>query len=301
MNVLITGGTGFIGTALQNYILSQGGTVHYLTKKSNKIVTTTHVKGFLWDTTNKYIDPKAFEGIDCIVNLAGKSINCPWTTKNKNAILSSRINASQTLFEYLEKNNHSIRQIVHASAIGIYPSSINRCYTEDETHINPEFLGKVCKNWEAENRKFETLDITNTFIRIGMVLSKDGGALPEMTNLVKKGIGKKMGSGKQMYSWIHREDLIRMIYFLLHKKLGGIFNAVSSQPITQQKLNTSLADHFNKSFIVPKIPEFLFKTVLGERSALILDSQKVSSEKISNKGFVFDFLDIHSALINIYK
>lgn len=301
MKVLITGGTGFIGSILQTYLLHYGCTVHYLTKSPDKIVTNDNVKGFLWDTNKKHIDPKAFDGVDCIVNLAGKSINCKWNEKNKAGILQSRLHASQTLYDYLKNNKHSIRQIVNASAIGIYTSSYHKLYTEDENNFNQEFLGEVCVAWEKANQRFESIGINTAIIRIGLVLSRDNGALPEMTQLVKYGIGRKMGSGQQMYSWIHIDDLIRMIYFLMENDLGGVYNAVSPSPITQETLNSAIAKQQNSSFIIPTIPQILFKLGLGERSALILDSQKVSSKKISEKGFVFDFIDIHSALRNIYK
>lgn len=301
MKVLITGATGFIGSDLKSYLIENGHVVHYLTNNSKKIIQKKNEKGFLWDTKSKTIDALAFEGVDVIINLAGKTINCPWTEKNKKEILSSRISSSQILYDFLSKHPHNVKQIIHAAAIGIYPSSINREYTEEETHVNPEFLGTVCKAWEEENRKFSNLHLINTFVRIGLVLSKDKGALPEITNLVKKGIGKSMGSGKQIYSWIHKQDLIRMVYFLAQNGIDGVYNAVSDNPITQKELNESIAKQLQKKFWFSNIPESLFKIALGERSALILDSTKVDNSKIKSKGFQFDFQTIDEALENIYK
>lgn len=300
MKVLITGGTGFIGSALKSYFLTKGYTVHYLTKDPTKIVRKSDVKGFLWDTEKFEIDPEAFDGVDCIVNLAGKSINSKWNKRNKNKILFSRVNSSKTLFQFLEKNTHQVKHILSASAIGIYPSSFQQEFTEDETQINPKFLGQVCREWEFENNKFQKLGIQTSIIRIGMVLSKNQGALPEMAQLVCRGIGKKMGSGKQIYSWIHREDLVRMMYFILNNKIEGTFNAVSDQPVEQTKFHTLLAQRMNKKFIISRIPALVFRLMIGERSTLILDSHRVSNTKIKSAGFTFNYASLEEALEEIY-
>lgn len=300
MKILITGGTGFIGTELTNYLISKNYIVHILSNNPSKVTESERLKAFYWNVKSKEIDSKAFDGVTCVINLAGKSINCVWNKANKAKILQSRIDASQTLFNFLSKNQHQVKQIVNASAIGIYKSSLTKIYKEDSVDYNPEFLGEVCVEWEKNNQKFSELGIKTSFVRIGLVLDKTRGALTEFTRLVKFGVGKKMGSGNQIYSWIHIHDLVRMIHFILQENLEGVFNAVSSHPVTQQQLNITLANHFNKSFILTKLPEWLFKVALSERSALILDSQNVSNSKIISNSFLFKYDKIKNAIESLY-
>lgn len=301
MKVLITGGTGFIGVKLKNTLVEKGYQVHVLVRDVSKYSSSLQVKYFGWNTQSLTIDSNAFEGVEAIINLAGKNINCRWNTKNKQEILESRLRASKTLYNFLSTNSHQVKHILHASAIGIYPSSFHNQYDESQDEFNNAFLGSICQKWEKVNTSFEQLGIKNAFVRIGLVLDSKQGALPEMKKLVAFGIGNRLGTGKQYYSWIHQADLVRLMLHIVENQLEGIYNGVSSEPVTQFEFNNELAFVLKKSFWIPQIPSLLFKIGLGERSQLLLDSQYVMNQKILDSGFTFQFTNVQAALKEIFK
>lgn len=301
MKVLITGGTGFIGVKLKNTLVEKGYQVHVLVRDVSKYSSSLQVKYFEWNTQSLTIDSNAFEGVEAIINLAGKNINCRWNTKNKQEILESRLRASKTLYNFLSTNSHQVKHILHASAIGIYPSSFHNQYDESQDEFNNAFLGSICQKWEKVNTSFEQLGIKNAFVRIGLVLDSKQGALPEMKKLVAFGIGNRLGTGKQYYSWIHQADLVRLMLHIVENQLEGIYNGVSSEPVTQFEFNNELALVLKKKFWIPQIPTLLFKIGLGERSQLLLDSQYVMNQKILDSGYTFQFTNVQAALKDIYK
>lgn len=301
MKVLITGGTGFIGVKLKNTLVEKGYQVHVLVRDVSKYSSSLQVKYFEWNTQSLTIDSNAFEGVEAIINLAGKNINCRWNTKNKQEILESRLRASKTLYNFLSTNSHQVKHILHASAIGIYPSSFHNQYDESQDEFNNAFLGSICQKWEKVNTSFEQLGIKNAFVRIGLVLDSKQGALPEMKKLVAFGIGNRLGTGKQYYSWIHQADLVRLMLHIVENQLEGIYNGVSSEPVTQFEFNNELALVLKKKFWIPQIPTLLFKIGLGERSQLLLDSQYVMNQKILDSGYTFQFTNVQAALKDIFK
>ena len=301
MKVLITGGTGFIGVKLKNTLVEKGYQVHVLVRDVSKYSSSLQVKYFEWNTQSLTIDSNAFEGVEAIINLAGKNINCRWNTKNKQEILESRLRASKTLYNFLSTNSHQVKHILHASAIGIYPSSFHNQYDESQDEFNNAFLGSICQKWEKVNTSFEQLGIKNAFVRIGLVLDSKHGALPEMKKLVSFGIGNRLGTGKQYYSWIHQADLVRLMLHIVENQLEGVYNGVASEPITQFEFNNELALVLKKKFWIPQIPTLLFKIGLGERSQLLLDSQYVMNKKILDSGYTFQFTNVQAALKEIFK
>lgn len=301
MKVLITGGTGFIGVKLKNTLVEKGYQVHVLVRDVSKYSSSLQVKYFEWNTQSLTIDSNAFEGVEAIINLAGKNINCRWNTKNKQEILESRLRASKTLYNFLSTNSHQVKHILHASAIGIYPSSFHNQYDESQDEFNNAFLGSICQKWEKVNTSFEQLGIKNAFVRIGLVLDSKQGALPEMKKLVAFGIGNRLGTGKQYYSWIHQADLVRLMLHIVENQLEGVYNGVASDPITQFEFNNELALVLKKKFWIPQIPTLLFKIGLGERSQLLLDSQYVMNQKILDSGYTFQFTNVQAALKDIFK
>lgn len=301
MKVLITGGTGFIGVKLKNTLVEKGYQVHVLVRDVSKYSSSLQVKYFEWNTQSLTIDSNAFEGVEAIINLAGKNINCRWNTKNKQEILESRLRASKTLYNFLSAKPHQVKHILHASAIGIYPSSFHNQYDESQDEFNNAFLGSICQKWEKVNTSFEQLGIKNAFVRIGLVLDSKQGALPEMKKLVAFGIGNRLGTGKQYYSWIHQADLVRLMLHIVENQLEGVYNGVASDPITQFEFNNELALVLKKKFWIPQIPTLLFKIGLGERSQLLLDSQYVMNQKILDSGYTFQFTNVQAALKDIYK
>lgn len=301
MRVLITGATGFVGSALTYHFLKNDIEVFYLTTSRNKIFNKPNCHGFYWNPKTNEIDPKCIEGVDYIFNLSGKSISCRWNSKNKKEILQSRINSSEVLFHLLSKSQHNVKKVISASAIGIYQNNFELIQTEESTNFNSNFLGEVCQLWEAENIKFNELGIETLIVRFGLVLSDKEGALPEFSNTIKKYIGSPLGSGKQWYSWIHIHDLLAILVFGMKENITGIVNAVAPNPEKQKDFILILANILKKPLFLPRIPTYVLKLILGEMHYLITDSQRIESDKLSKLGFVFKFPMLREAFKDLYK
>lgn len=301
MKILITGATGLIGTELVALLLQNGVTVHYLTTSKKKIETQPNYHGFYWNPNQGIIDENALMGVGSIIHLAGATISKGWTAKYKQEIIESRILSSNVLFKALKAHPNEVKQIVSASATGIYPTNFTKLYTEDETDVDESFLGKVVMKWEESINKFKLLNIKVAKIRIGLVLSDKGGALPEMLKPIKIGIGSPFGSGKQVQSWIHIHDLVEMYFYAVQNELDGVFNAVAPNPVTNKKLTQEIASVVNKPLFMPNIPKFFMALILGEMHTILFASQNVSSEKIESEGFVFKYKQLDKALKNILE
>ncbi|WP_432670022.1 TIGR01777 family oxidoreductase [Flavobacterium sp. SM2513] len=301
MKILITGATGLIGTELVALLLQNGVSIHYLTTSKKKIESQPNYRGFYWNPDQGIIDENALMGVDSIIHLAGASIAKRWTSKYKQEIIESRILSSNVLFKAIKDNPNSVKQIVSASAIGIYPENLTKLYTEDETDVDESFLGKVVMKWEESVNKFKLLNIKVAKIRTGLVLSEKGGALPEMVKPIQMGIGSPFGSGKQMQSWIHLHDLVAMYFYAVDNELDGVYNAVAPNPVTNKKLTQEIATVLKKPLFMPNIPKFLMKLILGDMHVILFASQNVSSKKIEEAGFKFEFKLIDKALKNVLE
>lgn len=302
MKILITGATGLVGSQIVNQCLRQNIAVHYLTTSKEKLVNSKEYQGYLWNPDTSEIDIRCFNDVSAIINLSGASISKRWTSRYKKRIRSSRINSLKTLAHGLEKIDHSgISFLVSASAIGYYPNSLSNFYSEDEKSVDESFLGQTVLAWEAEADSLRKFGFKISKIRIGLVLSEDGGALQEIEKPIKNYVGAAFGSGEQWQSWIHLSDLARMFLFVIEKDLDGVYNGVAPNPVTNNKLVREVAEALNKPLILPNIPEFFMKLILGEMSYLLFASQRVSSKKIEDKGFDFTYQNINKALAAIYS
>lgn len=301
MKILISGATGLVGSEIVRLYKARKIHVNYLTTSKNKIVSETHFQGFYWNPDTGEIDMKCLEGVTAIINLAGASISKRWTPKYKKQVLSSRINTLRTLRTALEKSDSSnIINFVSASAIGIYPNSLSDFYAEDEQKIDDSFLGEVVSAWEKEIDQLEAFNFNLAKIRIGLVMSSKGGALPQMAKPIRYGVGATFGSGLQWQSWIHNKDLARMFLFITEHGLQGVFNGVGPNPVSNAKLVKEIARVLKRPLFLPNIPKIVMKTILGEMSYLLFTSQRVSSKKIEEEGFIFNYPNIGSALEDIY-
>ncbi|WP_297692664.1 TIGR01777 family oxidoreductase [uncultured Eudoraea sp.] len=302
MKVLIAGATGLIGKAITDLCREKGISVNYLTTDRSKIKNENNYQGFYWEPEKNKLDANCFEGVTAIINLAGAGIAGKWTKSYKKQILSSRIDSLSTLYSAIKNLNTKERiTFISASAIGIYPNSLTDFYTEKETTVDASFLGEVSEMWEKEMDKFKELNCTVAKIRIGLVLSSEGGALPNIENAVRKYLGASFGSGEQWQSWIHVNDIARMFVFTMENNLSGVYNGVAPNPVTNRKMVKELAKVLNKPLFLPNIPQFAMRLILGEMSYLLFVSQRVSSKKIEKEGFNFEFNNICRALENIYS
>lgn len=301
MRVLITGATGLVGQAIVKVLHQKGIPVNYLTTSKEKITSTEDFRGFYWNPSKDEIDLDCFDNVQAVINLAGTNIAKRWTPDHRRKVLSSRINSLQTLKKGLEQsNNKEVECLISASAIGIYPNSISEYYDENETKVDDGFLGEVVQKWEAEADTFEELNIDVAKIRIGLVLSKDSGALPRMAMPIKNFVGAPLGSGEQWQSWIHIDDLAQIFVFAVENNLKGIYNGVAPNPVTNTKMTKELAKIMERPLWLPNVPAFLLKTFLGKMSTLVLASQRVSSKKIEEEGFSFQYVNICQAFKNLY-
>ena len=301
MTILITGATGLVGQELVQLLLKNGHVVHYLSTSKNKIVTKETYKGFYWNPKTAEIDASSLTNVEAIVHLAGATVSNKWTKAYKQEIIESRVLSTRLLFETLQKNKNQVKQIVSASAIGIYPDSLTNIYHETDLAIDASFLGNVVKQWENEVSQFEKLPIEVAKIRIGLVLAKDGGALQEMVKPIKFGVGAAFGSGQQYQSWIHLHDLAAIFSHVIENKCSGIYNAVSPHPVTNEVLTKAIAKTLDKPLFLPNIPKFVMKLILGEMHMLLFSSQHVSCRKLLDENFQFKFASLDKALHDLLK
>ncbi|GGD09149.1 TIGR01777 family oxidoreductase [Hyunsoonleella pacifica] len=299
MRVLITGATGLVGQEIVKLCHEREIKVNYLTTRKSKISKDDNYQGFHWNIKAQDIDTNCFKNVDAIIHLAGASISKRWTDSYKKEIIDSRVESTRLLIHSLKGESHTVKQIVSASAIGIYPDSLTKYYDRTNEEVNSSFLGKVVSAWENEVDGFSGLDIKVSKIRIGLVLSSKGGALKEIIKPIKIGAGAAFGSGKQWQSWVHIQDLASMFLFVLENKLQGVFNGVAPNPVTNAELTKAASKVLKKPFFLPNVPKFLMKFVLGEMYIILFESQRVSSKDIEQKGFEFKFHHLQPALVDL--
>lgn len=294
--VLITGATGLVGSELVKQFHQDGIAVNYLTTSKEKIENTDKYKGFYWNPKKDEIDVQAFDGVTAVINLAGASIAKRWTTKYKKAILESRVESMNLLYETLQKIDHNIIHFISASGVSIYPNSKTKLYSEEDESVDDTFLAEVVVAWEAAAAQFKNLGMEVSKVRTGMVLAKEEGALTQMIKPIKLGVGAPLGSGEQWQSWIHIEDIAGIYLFLLKNQLEGKYNAVAPNPVQNKKMTKLIASKLDSPLWLPNIPAFAMKLLLGEMSILVLEGQLVSSHKIEQLGYQFKFYNLENAL-----
>lgn len=297
--ILITGGSGLIGTRLSEMLIDQGYEVAHLSRNTRPY---SHYKTFKWNLERHFIDENVLSYADYIINLAGASVaEGKWTKERKREILESRVKSTQLLRECLDKTDHHVKAFLSASAIGIYGDSGNHLVTEESSY-GDDFLAQVCKQWEAAAWEVHELGIRTVIFRMGMVLSTKGGALPQIAKPVKLMAGAPLGSGQQYMSWIHIDDLCRLyIQAIEEPQFQGVYNAVSPNPVTNEEFTRALAHVMHRPLTGLKVPAAGLKLVLGEMSEVMLESQRVSANKLMQTGFTFEYQTILQALESFYQ
>jgi len=303
MKVLITGATGVVGKGLIEHLVQKQFQIHFLTTRKNQLQSIKNAKGFYWNPKENQIDTACFLGVDRIIHLAGATVSKRWTKSYKALIHSSRISSTQLLLKGLQscKGEHRVTQLVSASAIGIYPSDFDKVVTEEDAVVPTTFMQKVVFDWEKEVAAFQAEGLNVAKIRIGLVLSKQGGVLGTLKIPVYFGLGAAFGNGKQGQSWIHLEDLVGIFSKALHDQWDGVFNAVAPHPVTQSQLMAALSRALKRPYFLPSIPSFLIKLGAGEMSDLVLDSHWVSAQKVHDSGFDFHFPTLEEAMNNLLR
>lgn len=296
MRVLIAGATGLVGKELVKLCHEKDIKVHYLTTSKSKIKDFENYKGFYWDPSKGVIDPKAFENITAVINLAGASISNRWTAANQKEIYSSRIDSANLIYETLSSHTNLVTHYISASAVGIYPPSYTAMYTEDSDVVDDSFLGNVVKDWEAAANQFKELGMRVATIRTGVVLDEEEGAFPKLVQPIKMGVGSPLGSGKQWMSWIHIEDVAEVYMHCLKQGVDGVINAVAPSPVTNSYMTKRIAEQLDKELWAPKVPAFVLRIVLGKMATLALDGQLVHSNRLKEQGFKFRFINVESAI-----
>ena len=291
MKILITGATGLVGSVLMDQALAMGHEIHYLTTRKDQLDAIPNAKGFYWNLKQKKIDLNCFDGVEVLIHLAGASISQRWTKKNKKSILESRVEGTALLVNAIKQLNgqHQVKQVVAASAIGIYPSSFSAVYTEDYIPQPNSFLEEVVIAWEKAEDGFSALGINLCKLRIGLVLTKKGGVLGPLKIPTWFGLGAAFGNGKQTQSWIHVEDLVSLVLEAGTAQWQGVYNAVSPQALTQKEFTKTLAKAMHRPYFMPSLPKLPIRFIVGEMSTLIFNSQNVSADKTLKKGFQFKY------------
>ncbi|GAA4953740.1 TIGR01777 family oxidoreductase [Algibacter agarivorans] len=296
MRVLITGATGLIGQEIVKCCHEKNIKVNYLTTSKSKIIQIENYQGFYWNPKAMEIDSNCFKDVDTIIHLAGATVSKRWIPKYKKEILSSRKETTALLVNALKGESHTIKQVISASAIGVYPDSLTNYYDHTFSAVSDSFLGQVVTVWEDAVDEFSKLNITVSKIRIGLVLSNKGGALQELVKPIKYGLGSAFGHGKQWQSWIHINDLAHMFLYVYKHRLNGVYNGVAPNPVSNKELTKTIANVMHKPLFMPNIPKFFMKLVLGEMHMLLFESQRVSCKRITEKGFYFKYNSLEPAL-----
>ena len=300
--ILITGGTGLIGRYLIKSLSKDSNTIYVLTRSESRF--ENNVNFINWDPDSQRLDLSNIPAVDYIINLAGASIDgSRWTNSYKRKILESRLNSTSLLFKEIKKLKQKPSLYIGASATGFYKKNTKVAQVEED-YKGSDFLSDVVAKWEKESNNFMKYGIRTVLLRIGLVLSKDGGVLKKLYPIFKLFLGVPIGSGRQIISWIHIKDLVDFILKSIgDNKISGAYNLTAPEVITNYKFTEELALVWKRP-VFPKIfkaPSLIVKLLFGEQSSLVLNGLNVSSKKIESTSFKFSFTNIKSALKDIYR
>ncbi len=300
MKVLISGGTGLVGSEIIRKLLERGDEVYNLTTRKNYPSTQKGLTHIYWNPEQGMFNSSILENVDAIINLAGFNVANRWTEQNKKKIVDSRMHSTKLLVDGCLKATHAPKIFISTGASGYYSSSF---HLQDETaSAGQGFLADLSEQWERVLQPLKSMPIRSVILRVGVVMDKKDGAVAKMVPFFNLGLGSATGSGKQWMSWIHLHDLANMYLFALDQpNIQGVYNAVAPAPVTNAAYSKALAHALNRPFFLPAIPEFALKLLFGEMSSMLLNSQNISSKKIQEAGFKFQYQTIDSALQQLFE
>jgi uncharacterized protein (TIGR01777 family) len=301
MKILITGGTGFVGTQLTSRFIRDGNEVTILTRsRKGPEKGPAGISYLQGDPTQKGPWQEAIQDHDAIINLAGASIFATWTEEYKKVLRESRISTTRNIVEGVPSDPSKKIALFSTSAVGYYGFCGDEELAEESPH-GEDFLAQMAVEWEGEALKAKDKGALVVITRFGIVLGEKGGALSQMIPLFKKYIGGPIGSGKQWFSWVHIKDLAEAFVFLTkHPEISGPVNVCSPNPVRNRDLAKALGRALHRPSSLPA-PGFMVKLVLGEFGSVILEGQKVIPKKLLKNGFVFQYPDIEKALQSIVR
>ena len=300
MKVLIVGGSGLLGNRLSALLVQKGHEVIHLNRS---VRTHSKYTTFVWDLDKGVVDATCLVGTDAVINLSGAGIaDKRWTAAQKNNIIDSRVKGNALLLNTFRAQNFTPRKFVSAAAIGFYGNSPTIDFTEETPAASDGFLPYSCAKWEASIREIAQAGIPTAWIRIGIVLSTQGGALAKMLAPATFGLNTYFGSGQQFYSWVHIDDLCRQFMFLLDQESAtGAYNGCSTQPIHNIDFIKIVAKEVSPvSFVLP-VPAFLLRLVLGEMADVVLHGSKVYPARFKAAGFRWEFDELDMAIKDLWK
>ena len=306
MRVIITGGSGLIGTALTQRLLADQHEVIILSRSPEKQPFPVGVQGVAWDGKTAGSWHTHINEDTAIVHLAGASIAGDgfipnhWTAERKKAIRDSRIQSGQAVAAGIEAAAHKPRLLIQASAVGFYGPCGDEVITETSPPGN-DFLAGICVDWEAVTASVEAMGIRRIVIRTGLVLTLDGGPLPLLVLQYKLFAGGRLGNGRQWWPWIHLDDEVKAIAYLLENESAeGVYNLTAPNPLTNNDFGKALGKVLNRPHLIP-VPAFVLKLVLGEIATLALDGQRAVPQRLQEAGYTFKFTEAKPALADLLK
>ncbi|WP_145468022.1 TIGR01777 family oxidoreductase [Staphylococcus pettenkoferi] len=289
---LFTSGTGMVGSAIVERVKAQGHHITILTRQDKE----SHDAQIDYINWSKDGWEQQVPDIDVVVNLAGASLMQRWTKENKQSIMLSRMKSTEALYELFANRKQRPDVLFNASAVGAYPPDTNYTYTEEYRTLPFDFLSDVVYQWERHARKFEALGTRVIMGRFGIILSDQGGSLPLMTMPYKYFVGGKLGSGRQWYSWIHIDDLVRgALHVIEDDSAEGVFNMTAPMPERQNLFGYTLGRVMNRPHYT-WVPAIAMKAVMGQMATVVLDTQKVLPNKLQAHGFNFKYANLKVAL-----
>ena len=297
--VLITGGRGLIGQQLCEKLMDLGYEVAILSRKAGADSKIAH---HTWNIDRKIIDRKVINNSDFIIHLAGVNIGGKkWTKKRKRKIIDSRTRSADLIFNNIDRHQTKLKAFISASAIGYYGGITSEQIFLETDPPASDFLGKTCERWELAADQFKKIGIRTVKIRTGIVLSSRGGALSKLKIPIQLGFGSAISHGRQYMPWIHLDDLCAIyIKAIEDQTMTGAYNAVAPEHIMNKAFTRKLARVTRKPFWFPNIPAIAMKLLFGEMSVMLLSGSRVSSEKIVDAGYTFQFPNLDGALDDIY-